>query len=277
MQYIGIKMLLLGFLLATASCSSKQKDRNAKQAGLYFGAGTQALMDQDYTAALTNLLKANELEPNSSEIITNLGMAYYFKGEKDIAIKHLQRALKLNDKNSDARINLASISYETGNVDEAERLYKQVLRDLTYDKQARTYYNLALIELESRANPKQAEAYLRQSLKEDINYCPAHLKLGMIQYNRRQYNQALTTFKEAGHGTCYESPAPHYYQAMAMIGLGRIDDARLKLEEVSTRFGKDTFAAKSRAKLAELNENQQMQYNSLQTRAPRKVLESPEF
>lgn len=276
MPFKATKMVMLSLLLVLVSCASKEKAIKSKQANLYFSAGTQSLMEQDYTNALTNLLKANELEPESSEILTNLAMAYYFKGQTDLAERNLQAALKINPANSDAKINLASMYFQNGKINDAERLYKSVLKDLTYDKQARTYYNLGLIELEARKNPQSAKNYLQLAIKEDVNYCAAHMKLGMIYYNHREFNQALTTFKDATLGTCYDSPAPHYYQALTLTELRRFDDAIMKYHEINEKFRTDVYAVKARSKLIELKETQ-LKYSTTESRAPRKVLESPEF
>jgi type IV pilus assembly protein PilF len=268
-------ILALAFLLFLASCASKKNDLTTKQANLYFGAGTQSLVDRQYTEALRNLLEANRLTPDRAEIINNLGMAYYFKGEKDLAVKHLNRSLELDNKNSDARLNLATIHLEMGDHKKAEALYREVMKDLTYEKQARTYYNLGLIELRFKKNVVGAENFFKKSINEDDNYCPAYFQLGYIQYKRRQFNSALKNFKEASLGTCYESPAPHYYQAMSYIELRRFDDARVKLNEIDTRFKKSAYATKSRAKMLEIDELESN--HSFEAHASRKMLESPEF
>lgn len=275
MSHMG-KMVLLSLLMVMVSCASKNKEVKSKQASLYFGAGTQALMEHQYTDALANLLKANELNPENTDILTNLAMAYYFKGEKQMAIDHLKQALKADPKNSDAKVNLASIHYEDNRIAEAEALYKEVTKNLTYDKQARTYFNLGLIELDKKKNVSAAEKYFRLSIKEDVNYCPSHLKLGLIQYSRRHFNQALKTFKDATLGTCYESPAPHYYQGLTMIELRRFDDARMKFEEVKNRFGNDAYAASARTKLVELR-NLESSQSHLQSQSPGSVMKSAEF
>jgi type IV pilus assembly protein PilF len=267
--------VLLFSVLFLSACSSKKNDLKDKQASLYFGAGTQSLMDKQYTEALKNLLEANKLDPDNSEIINNLAMAYYFKGEKDLAVKSLNQALKLNPNNSDAKTNLASIFYKDGRVDEAEKIYKTVLKDLTYEKQARTYFNLGVIELQARNNIVAAENYFKRSIKEDDNFCTAYHHLGLIQYNRRQFNTALRNFKEASMGTCFEIPGPHYYQALTYIELGRMDDARIKLDEIETRFKQTPYAVKAHAKIIELNEIDKNK--STESHASRKVYESPDF
>lgn len=274
LNYFKVLMLTaIAFSLLT-SCASRNSTKD-KQADLYFGAGTHSLMTKQYTDALKNLLKANELRPNNSEILNNLGMAYYFKSEHDMAVRTLKRALELDKENSDAKVNLASIYYKDGNVSGAEKLYKEVLKDLTYEKQARTLFNLGLLNMQSKNNLVSAENYFKKSIKEDDNYCPAYFHLGLLQFQRRQFNSALKNFKEAAMGICYESPAPHYYQALSLINVRRFEEARIKLDEVETRFKKSSYAVRARAKVVELNEMQKNDTN--QSHASRNVLESPDF
>lgn len=250
----SISLLVLLALLSLVSCSSKEKDLRNKKANIHFGAGTQSLIAANYTEALTHLKKADELDPQNPDIMVNLGMAYYFKDEKDLAINYLKRSLEIKpEENSDARINLASIYFRDGNYAEAEKLYKQVLKDLTYDKQARTFYNLGMLEFEVKKNTVTAESYFKKSIKEDDNYCPAYFQLGILNYNRRQFKTALRNFKEASMGMCNESAAAHYYQGLTLIELRRFTDARLKFDEVDGRFKKSIYSSKARTKLVEMN------------------------
>jgi type IV pilus assembly protein PilF len=274
-SYIKTTGILFAVMFLMTACSSRQKDLQSRQAELYFGAGTQSLMQKQYTEALKNLMKANELDPNNSEILNNLGMAYYFKSETELAIRTLNRSLEINPKNSDAKVNLASIYFHDGKMREAEKLYKEVTEDLTYDKQARTYYNLGVLELMSKKNHVAAENYFKKSVKEDENYCPSYYQLGLIQYKRGQFNSALNNFKDAAMGTCYESPAPHYYQALSLIELKKYEEARIKLDEIDTRFKQNEFAVKARQKVIELNELENRRPS--ETHASRKMLETPDF
>lgn len=269
-------LVLFAILLTVVSCASKPKEMD-KIAQIHFNAGTQSLLNQDYTDALTSLLKANAIETDNSEILNNLGMAYYFKGDSSLAMKCLKRALELNPKNSDARSNIASIYYQEGRTQEAEKLYKEVMKDLTYDKQARTFYNLGLLEIEKKNNPEEAEKYFLASLKEAQDYCPSHFQLGKIQFARRQYKKAYSSFREATMGVCLNSATAHYHQALSLIELRRYTDARMKLDEVQRKFSKTVFATKANQKLLELDEIEKNQSTLEAKTAPRKVLQSPEF
>ena len=240
-------------LLFLFSCSSNKKNQD-KRAALYFGAGTQSLMNQKYTDALNSLLKANELSPNDPEILNNLAMAYYFKGQTDLAISTLKRTLELNPKNSDARTNLASIIYRQGDANKAAELFKEVLKDLTYEKQARTYFNLATIELNHNKNFKKAESYLNKAIQEDENFCPAFTVLGKMYYDRGHMQTALTNFRSAAMGTCYNDPTPHYLTALTLLKLNRFDEAKIKLSEINNRFTQTVYGIKARSLMLELQQ-----------------------
>lgn len=242
-------------LLIFFSCSSQQKQLTDKRAALYFGAGTQSLIDQKYTDALNNLLKANELDPNNPDILNNLAMAYYFKGQTDLAINTLNQTLKINPKSSDAKTNLASIIYRQGDVEGAIKLYKEILTDLTYDKQARTYFNLAAIEINKFNNKKKAEEYLNLAIKEDENFCPAFTVLGKLYFERGNFKTALTNFRSAGMGVCYNDPIPHYLTALTLIKLNRLEEARIKLSEIDSRFTQTVYGIKARTLMMEIQNN----------------------
>ncbi len=270
----GKNLAIIAVLIFLVACSSTPSKKE-RQANIYFGAGTQSLMTQDYTDALANLLKANELNPEHPGILTNLGMAYYFKNEKEMAIKILNQAIKIDKDNSDAKLNLASIYFNDGDYSQAEKIYKQVLKNLTYEKQARTYYNLGLVE-QKKNNLKAAYQYFEKSVKEDGNYCPGFFQLGVMDFDRRQFNKALKNFKDASMGTCTEAPAPIYYQALTFIELKRFNEARVKLDEIDAKFGKSEYALKARRKMVEVNQIEQ-NHTIQDSHASRKMFESPEF
>jgi tetratricopeptide (TPR) repeat protein len=262
-------------IISLSSCSSKNNAAVSKKAGLFYGEGTANLINKKYTEALKNLLSANELEPNNSEIINNLGMAYYFKGQRDLAIKHLNRAIELNKKNADAKSNLATIYYHEGNIKKAEKFYKEVTTDLTYEKLAITYYNLGILELDKKNNSLAAENYFKKSLEEDENYCPSYFQIGLIKFNQKKFNSALKNFREASMGVCYEIPAPIYHQALSLIELKKYDEARLKLDLIETRFKDSPYYKKAKNKILELS-NIQTRFSS-EKQASGNLFESPEF
>lgn len=241
--------LILIVSFVAVSCASRQKEKDLAE--LNFNYGTQYLMSQDYTQALTYLSKAHELAPNNHDYSVNLAMAYYFKGEKDLAKQQIQDILRADPKNTDARSNLASFYFEEGDIGTAEKIYKECLTDLTYAKQARVYYNLALIELRKK-NEKSALAYLSRSVKEDDTYCPAWLQMGLIDMQAKNLTKAQEDFKNAGMGTCVNNPVPMYWQAVVLMEKGEYLNARLKFDEMMGRFPQSEQAGMAKEKLSQL-------------------------
>lgn len=269
------KFFMISLLFALAACSSKKETVMSKKAELYYTSGTQSLIDQRYTEALQFLTKANEINPDDPKILNNLGMAYYFKGHRDLALQTIEHAIKVDDKNSDARSNLAAIAMKENDYPRAEQLLKEVLKDLVYDKQTVTYYNLGIIALR-RNEISQAKEYFVKSLNEDPSYCPSHFRLGVFFYQSRQFKKALDSFKEASMGVCYQDPAPIYYQALTQMEMGSFDDARIKLNEVDARFPKSEYAAKARMKIMNIS-NLESKHKNQTYQANGSKMESPEF
>jgi type IV pilus assembly protein PilF len=242
---------LAGWMLSTLiSCSSQKlsSDQRKEQAELYYSMGTNALIAQNYTVALNNLLKAAELTPERSDIHNNLGMAYHFKNKRELAYKHVQKAIELDENNSDALSNMASLYIAEKKYAQAKELYQKVLQQLTYDKQYLTYYNLGKIEYDQKNFPVARE-FFQQSVKENPGACASHFYLGMIEYRTSQWSAAADAFREAYYGTCYTNEYPLYYHAKALEQKGLLQQAAMKYQELIDRFNQSTLKPKAQQAL----------------------------
>lgn len=244
--------LVLALCFVFVACSStKSKTPAEKKAELFYNQGTSDLITKDYTSALKHLLEAYKLSPKESRIANNLGMAYFFKKDNTLAAHYLRKAIELDKENVDARLNLATLRMEQGDLDSAEAEYKNILKVLTYENQYRTYYNLGIIA-KKRKNLSEATRYFRQSIEVSPEYCSSHFELGQIALSQQQFDLALAKFKDAGNGVCYDNPEPQYMQAYTMLKLGQYATAKMKLEEVVERFPKSPMANQSRKDLQSL-------------------------
>ncbi len=239
-------MRFLVLVLLVISCASNKKEKTPaqKKAEIHYNQGTKELVNKDYTSALTHLIEANALSPDDARILNNLGMAYYFKGSTDRGIRYIKRSLEVNPKNTDARLNLATIYMNRKNYSEAEKQYKTILEDLTYPKQQRTHYNLGVL-YSKQGLYRQAFDQFNKSLKIDETYCPANFQLGLTQYKQRNFKRAYEFFKDASLGECYKLPEPQFYQALSLIKINNLPLARLKFEEIAERFPRSDYARKS--------------------------------
>ena len=225
-------------ILLLAACTSAKVTKTKKQASILYAYGTSELMQQDYANAITHLDQANQLTPNDSKILNNLGMAYYFKNQVGQAISYLEQSLKADAENEDARLNLATIYMEQKRYDDAQRIYAEVLKDVKYDQQHLTHYNLARMALEQKKTA-QAIKELKLALEEKDDYCPANFTLGQIYAREFRYQQALEYFKKSNRGSCINNIEGHYQQALMEIELKHYDAARSKLRDIIEHYTRD--------------------------------------
>ena len=252
---IFVLFLTLSFL-SLSSCSniSKKKSSKENKASLYYSHGTENLVKKNYTQALKLLLQANELIPNDTKTLNNLGMCYFFKNKIGTAISFLKKSIESDPKNSDARNNLASIYFREGKLNEAEYQYNLVKNDLVYPHQYRTFYNLALIS-EKKGNLPKAKELLQLSVKERQNYCAGHFKLGEIHYKEKKYSSALKNLKSASRGTCYNYAAPVFYQGLVWLKLQDDEKALGKFKEIVNTFSKSKYLDAAQKNILELRKN----------------------
>lgn len=256
--FMEIKAFLLTLLVLTiSSCSSNQlKDQTPeeKKAEVYYGQGTNELVKKNYAQALAYLMKSKELNPKDSKTRNNLGMAYYFRDQPELAEQELKAAISLDEKNSDAHLNLGSIYMEKNRLKEARIQFEYALKDLTFPNQYRNYYNLGLLSLKE-GDRREAFEYLAKSIKEKLDYCPAHFKLGEMYSEEFRYKQALDAFKESGKGTCVSDPAPQYQQALTLVNLNRTTEAKRKFQEIMEKFSSGRYGTMAGIQLKKLNNN----------------------
>ena len=242
-------------MFSLISCATTKKDQKTsaqRKADIYYNQGTQELITKDYTSAITHLMKANRLNPNNSEILNNLGMAYYFKGRKESAIKFIKKSLTIDSKNTRARLNIATIYVESNKFIEAKVQYDIILDDLTYQGQFKTYYNLGILYLKLNKQ-EQALNFFKQSLNENNQYCPTHFQLGKYYFENKNFGESLKSYELASLGTCYSDPSAHYHQALTHIKLKQYDAALSKLEMVVENFSLTKYERLANQKIKNIN------------------------
>ena len=281
MENLFISMLLLAVVFGASSCATrapgelKELSATEKKAELYYDYGTNALVGKDYTKALTNLKKAVSIIDDDTRFHNNLGMAYFFKGDHNSAIKHLKESIDLDNKNSDAKNNLASIYFQKKQYAKAEKLYREVLKDLEYGKQFRVYYNLGLLAQRNNKND-QAIALFEKAAQVNKTYCPAQYQLGQAAFKNHNYHQAANYFQNAYLGSCNHNPSPYYQEALSLFNLGEDAKALLKFKELINKFptSKEAILANRKIKTLSVNSYRKNERLILESKNRRQSQES---
>jgi Flp pilus assembly protein TadD len=81
---------------------------------------------------MSELLKAEALDPGNPAVLNNLGLAFYVRGKTKQAEAKFRRAIQLQSNYSDAKNNLARTLIDEDHPAEAIKILINVESDLTY-------------------------------------------------------------------------------------------------------------------------------------------------
>ena len=246
-------IILITLLLV--SCTSNKrinKTTEQKKADLYYSHGTAMLINKDYRQALKLFLEAKALDNKDPKLLTNLGMTYYFLDQKKLAFENLNEAIEVDPNHSDARVNLGSLYFQDKQFKKALVQYQEVLKNLTYNHQYRTHYNIGLIYLKL-GEDKKAKEQLLLSNTQNQDYCPATYELGQLYFKQYKFNSALKWFTEGTKGKCFQNAGPAYMQGLTLLELKDFKAAKLKFQEVIERFSATRYSSMANLKLNEIN------------------------
>ncbi|WP_417335399.1 tetratricopeptide repeat protein [Halobacteriovorax marinus] len=271
--------LLFIILFALTSCATGDKltkTPEQKKAELFYSHGTSKLLQKDYREALKYLKQAYEINPRDTKILNNLGMSYYFLGQIKTAFKYLEESLDIDSKNSDALNNIGSLYFKNKEYEKSLKSYQEVLKNLTYQHQYRTHYNIGLIHLVRGEKDKAKENFLLANTQNQ-DYCPASYELGKLYLGEYRYNSALKWFKEASKGICYKNPEPIYMQAVTHLQLENYSQAKEKFQEVIERFSSTRYSTLAHLKLKKINSEQILEKQANETVLPKNLKSTNQF
>ncbi|MCT4642103.1 MAG: tetratricopeptide repeat protein [Bacteriovoracaceae bacterium] len=237
-----MKLLLLPFItIIFISCSSNKKSdgltQEQKKASLYFNQGTRNLVDQKFHQALKNLRLSVKYDPQNSEAHNNLGMAYYYRKSNSMAETHFKKAILLDKNFVDPKQNLATLYMETNRYNDALTIYNQILKNLEYEGQYKTYFNIGTLFLRQKKLSLALKNY-KKSIEVNSSFCPSHFKIGMIYKKAKKDHKALEYFANATKGVCYGLFEPLKEKVLTLTRLGLFNQAKVDLQEALERFSK---------------------------------------
>ena len=170
---------------------------NPKDALYAYWLGRLDYDGHEYGGAIRHFQRAIELDPRMARAYDNLGLAYYYQDQNDLAVTNYEKAIALNR--------------EAGHPSPWPHL------------------NLAITQQFLNQLP-QAETNLREAIRLDPGFAKAHFQLGTVLEDLNQLEAALGELKEAAHLEP-DYPEPHMALARIYRKLGKEPDAR---EEVKT-------------------------------------------
>jgi tetratricopeptide (TPR) repeat protein len=210
------------------------------------GAADQALASGLWQSAINNYLDCLKINPDSSAVFSNMGVAYSHLGRMPDAVNSYVKALALDPSNIKIEFNLAITDIKSGDYTSAVELLKHLQRsdkDLRYDELlAFCYYHLESYSLAARSAEKVYEvhpdnagnalilgsAYTRMGLYEKAvplitlalkaaGSAEGHLILAQTLLGMHQYKSAEDELNQA---TAIQPDLPGLHTAMGDVYLG---------------------------------------------------------
>lgn len=168
LQY-GWMLVMLTLFFVFACASGQKAEIMRQQAEALRNLGEAYLVQGDFTHALRELLKAEQLAPQDPFVQNHLGLAYMGKEKLDKALVHFKKALSLNPEYSPARNNLGAAYLAKKDWDAAIVVFKEVSKDLLY---ATPHFPLANLgwAYYNKGDYRQAEKYYLEALDIQPNF-----------------------------------------------------------------------------------------------------------
>lgn len=243
MSYFAI---LCSILMMISGCASLNSSERQEKAELHMQIGISYLQRQNYPMALKELLVAEDLAPNNAAIESNLGLVYFFRERYDLSEKHYLKAISSRKDFTEAKNNLARVYIELDQLNKAEPLLKEAVKDLTYPDYPLVNVNYGVLEYKKK-NYVQSKAYLKKALEVDRENCNGHLYLGRNYLDTEDLSLAIDELEKA-IAFCQPQGVDdaNYYSAVAHYRNKQRDRAIVRFEELLKIFptGKNSEKAK---------------------------------
>lgn len=229
-------ILIVLLALAMAGCAGARSQQNGinNPASYHYQMGLSFLGERNFTGALVELTKAEQLDPDNPELLYNLGMAYLGKGRPDLAEPRLQKAVMLKPNYSSARNDLGVAYLELKRWDNAIQQFKIVKDDIFYANNDNAAINLGLAYLGKGDYPKALEE-LRAVAAANPRNPVVRVSLGRVWFAMdrteqaiEEYSRALEIYRDYG--------AAWYYLGLAQLKLNNQREARGSFREVLRIF-----------------------------------------
>ena len=240
-------VLLATFMLA--ACSSTPSTQTRERAALHMQIGTGYLSKNMYPQAMSELLRAEQLDPKNAYIQNNLGIAYYVRGRHKQAEEKFREAIRFEPQFSDAKNNLARALIDQKRYPEAIKWLRETEGDLTYQTPEKTYSNLGMAYFEM-GNFKLAGEYLERSLQIRRDSCTTANYFGRVLFETKKVRESARILDQAiefCRASKYEDPI--YFSAMSYFSLGEKEKTRARIDELLKDYPKSKYVAKAKGML----------------------------
>lgn len=245
----------------------------------YYNSGDMAAAVETYRTVLETYPES----PSASEAASSLFLALHAAGQQDRADTLIDSiAARVPEANLTDRLRFqrARAAFQSGQSKRALRFFQEFVRTTSESSTLPSaYYYLGLLYAD-RDQYTEAENYLQQLVNqypESDDYPEGALRLGEMYLDREEYEQAVSVFRAAAENEQTSAPLraqARYGQSMALLQLGRTDEAEDLLSELLESEDQGPLLASARLGLGRVRDEQDRTSDALELY--RTVVESAE-
>ncbi|MDR2456764.1 MAG: tetratricopeptide repeat protein [Deltaproteobacteria bacterium] len=191
----ALALAIWAVCLLTASCApapnpdALQAGTPEEQMAAFTELGKARLLQGDLAGALSELSKAEAINPKNIDTLTLLGLTYYTRKDYDKAIGYFTRSLALDPSKSDVHNNLGLVYMDMRDYEKAQREFELCLNDPTYARSYLALYNLGVLA-EQQGRESDAEGIYQNVMMINPQYSPPFLRLATMRYGKEDYRAA---------------------------------------------------------------------------------------
>jgi type IV pilus assembly protein PilF len=188
-----VSVMMVFFVVSCATTNIKvKKQQEEAQRNL----GEAYYRQGDYTLALKELLKAEDLYPDDPFLQNDLGLTYKAKERLDLAVKHFNKALEIKPDYAPAKNNLGTVYLEKKEWDTAIKYFKEVTENMLYATPHIALANLGW----AYYNKKEfglSETYYRKALDIEPKFINAERGLGLTYIAMGRIDEGVEILERA--------------------------------------------------------------------------------
>jgi len=156
--------------------------------------GVTYLEQRNLPAAMRELTKASELDPENPEIDMTLGLAYQKRGDLEKAEEYLRSAIRKKPDYAEAHNNLGNLLSLKGKSEEAIQEYEKAVANVLYLTPEYGYYNMGREYARLKDLP-MAERMYQRAIALKPSFAEAYRGLAMVQAEKGEWKESARTLE----------------------------------------------------------------------------------
>ncbi|EMR12391.1 type IV pilus biogenesis protein PilF [Methylophaga lonarensis MPL] len=184
-----IVFILSGLLGCAGGGQQRPVSQDARAADINMRLGLSYLQRGEYEVALEKLEKALQQDPGLTTAHNTIALLYQQLGQNEKAEHHFRQAVNRTPQYSEAQNNYGVYLCQQERYQEAEQRFMAAIENPLYQMAAQAYENAGVCALRS-GDADKAERYFRQALQIDPELPQALIRMADISYDRQEYLQA---------------------------------------------------------------------------------------